>query len=709
MKLNKKGFVSTAVLYSLLLLFLALILGLLALLSNRKQILDKLKGDIKSEINQTKNFTYYKNGTAIYYNPVTGKICGNYSEENSKTGVTEGCLKWYVFNDNKNSATVNMILDHNTSGNVAWASLEDYIEVGGTEEEYGENGKNIKGPLTVTKRLNEDTENWKNKARLISADEIAKITGAAEILKWSSNKTYGTNIETESSWFYLDGVGTTYTEWQKQVANETTKSKYAWLFDNNGGCKNYGCNFEDNVKYPYDTKDSENTSAIWGYWTSTPLNGISKEYAWYISTNGNLGNKPVSMNDTRGVRPVITVSKKDIYTQYKETLLNGTDPVYSDNLIPVTIADNGTVTKADTSVEWYKYENKKWANAVILNDESKTFNNGEVIPESDIESYFVWIPRYKYQIFDLGTYETYSGTIQPDENNAKEIQIVFENKGTAISNGNAVGEYLSHPAFQAFDTNGLWVGKFETTGSIDSLTIKPSVASIRSQNVSTMFTKALAYKQENKSHMMKNTEWGAVAYLSHSKYGINKEININNNSSYLTGYSAVDGTDQSKYPGTYGTDSSVTLVYNTDTGYKASTTGNITGVYDMSGGAHEYMASYMDGQLGSSGFTSDPITEYGKEYFDKYSNTSTWTSFNNRILGDATGEMGPFYQYADGDGTTRNHNDWYADISGFVDSSRPWFIRGGDFSNGVLTSQFYFSRASGSYGNGVGFRLVLTK
>lgn len=312
MKLNKKGFVSSAVLYSLLLLFLALVLGLLALLSNRKQILDKLKGDIKSEINQTKNYKKYENGTAIYYNPVTGKMCGDYKEENSKTGVTEGCLKWYIFNDDKNKATVNMILDHNTSGNVAWASLEDYIEAGGTEEEYGENGKNIKGPLTVTKRLNEDTENWKNKARLITADEIAKITGAAEILKWSSNKTYGTNIETESSWFYLDGVGTTYTEWQTQVANSTTKSKYAWLFDNNGGCKNYGCNFEDNDKYPYGTKDSENTSAIWGYWTSTPLNGISKENAWYISTNGNLGNKTVSMNDTRGVRPVITVSKKDI-------------------------------------------------------------------------------------------------------------------------------------------------------------------------------------------------------------------------------------------------------------------------------------------------------------------------------------------------------------------------------------------------------------
>ena len=392
---------------------------------------------------------------------------------------------------------------------------------------------------------------------------------------------------------------------------------------------------------------------------------------------------------------------------YKEEMLNGTDPVLSENLIPVTIENNGTVKKADIYSDWYSYANKKWANAVILSDETKTYEVGETIPEDNIESYFVWIPRYKYQIFDLGNYATYAGTAQPDESNVKEIKIVFENKNTAVSNGDEVGEYLSHPAFQAFDTNGLWVGKFETTGTIDALTVKPGITSLRSQTVSTMFTKAYNYNRSLDSHMMKNTEWGAVAYLSHSKYGINKEININNNSGYLTGYSAVATTDQTDYPGTYGTDSSVTLAYNTEIGYKASTTGNITGIYDMSGGAWEYMASYIDSELGNSGFTSDPVTTYGKEYFDKYSNTSTVTSYNNRILGDATGEMGPFYYYKDGDGNTRYHNSWYADDSFFVDSGYPWFHRGGLYNSGVIASQFYFARFKGGTDSGVGFRLVL--
>ena len=120
---------------------------------------------------------------------------------------------------------------------------------------------------------------------------------------------------------------------------------------------------------------------------------------------------------------------------------------------------------------------------------------------------------------------------------------------------------------------------------------------------------------------MKNTEWGAVAYLSHSKYGINTEVRINNNSSYLTGYSATDETDQSSYPGVSGTTSDITLPYNTETGYKASTTGNITGIYDMSGGAWEYVAGYMPSSSDASGFTSTELTKYSK-YLDIYSRNS---------------------------------------------------------------------------------------
>src|SRR5699024_5896180 len=91
---------------------------------------------------------------------------------------------------------------------------------------------------------------------------------------------------------------------------------------------------------------------------------------------------------------------------YSEAILNGTDPVIKDELIPVTIDSDGTVKKADISSELYNYEKKNWANAIILKDESTASNykTGSVIPEDAIESYFVWIPRYKYKIFDDGNY-----------------------------------------------------------------------------------------------------------------------------------------------------------------------------------------------------------------------------------------------------------------------------------------------------------------
>ena len=300
----------------------------------------------------------------------------------------------------------------------------------------------------------------------------------------------------------------------------------------------------------------------------------------------------------------------------------------------------------------------------------------------------------------MGNYDTViEGPIE--KNSAKTIEIVFENKNTPVSVGTAVGQYHSHPAFQTFDTNGFWIGKFEPCGSLNSISIKPNKKSITNLKVKTIFELAYNYKRNNDSHMMKNTEWGMVTYLALSKYGINKNINLNNNSDYKTGYSAVLTTDQSKYPGTYGNNASITQPYNTKTGYLASTTGNISGVYDMSGGTHEYMASFTS--LGTSEFESDPRDIYGNKYFDKYLESSTISSYNNRILGDATGEFGPFY-IRDG----FNVNGWWENSSNFLDSTGYWVDRGGYNMNGFLGGILYFGRSAGKDFSHIGFRIVLS-
>ena len=421
-------------------------------------------------------------------------------------------------------------------------------------------------------------------------------------------------------------------------------------------------------------------------------------------------------------------------TAYTETILNGTDPVLKDNLVPVTIDSDGTVKKADIYTEWYNYENKEWANAVILKDETATYSENEVIPETAIESYFVWIPRYKYQIFDTGSYTGLTTKTTKEQ----LINIVFENKDTAPSNGTTKDSWLTHPAFTSFDSNGFWVGKFETgydgatsttaaqVNSVDTskIIIKPNVYSWRNMTVGNMFKNSYDYKRDLDSHMMKNTEWGAVAYLQHSAYGSQASVRINNNESYITGYASTtepttgptsSSTSTNRHESTsLGVDGTYTVNYLNNNSSVASTTGNKTGIYDMSGGAWEYVAGYTTGAStvgGSSGITSlysNFFTDstYTK-YWDKYTSTTN-TNYNYRLLGDATGEMGPFASEKDPDGTSRYKSSWYGDFALFVDSSSPWFIRGGGRSNGSVSGAFAFNYSTGGTSTYFSFRVVLS-
>jgi len=175
-------------------------------------------------------------------------------------------MKWYVFNDKEGNATVNVILDHNTTANVAWNST-------GNNSEMKE----------VKIKLEEDTKDWKNTARLITANEIAKITG---------NTGFDANKENQP-WFCLD---TNQKDTTSYCSKAQGKSKYTWLFDYTNDCTNYGCNVSDSSNY--------------GYWTSTSYKGNST-HAWHIRRFGYLSYDGVTYAGS-GVRPVITISKSNI-------------------------------------------------------------------------------------------------------------------------------------------------------------------------------------------------------------------------------------------------------------------------------------------------------------------------------------------------------------------------------------------------------------
>ena len=398
-----------------------------------------------------------------------------------------------------------------------------------------------------------------------------------------------------------------------------------------------------------------------------PNEEIGKHYHGKLTTNGNA-----------------------VYT--KDTIPNA--PVLAEGMIPIAY-DGTNWVKADTNNtdnNWYNYKNKMWANAVMVtSDKRDTYmnaNNGTVIPEDDILAYYVWIPRYRYKLFNVDFTKNTSpqvidvefvyGTSRQNDETTCQVSDTGEETCQNKANGN----WYTHPAFTMINASGnktelrgIWVGKFEVSGSATAPRVKPGVSPLGNITVANMYNTGKLFRStdyitsnginQSDSHMMKNIEWGAVAYLKQSNYGLGiTDITINNNSSYLTG----GGTGTS---------------YKTNIGQ--STSGNITGVYDMSGGAHEYVMGNYNKTAGDSGLT---VSGVPAEHIDIYSGTSVSASH----LGDATGETA----------------SWYSDTVNFVNSSKPWFLRGGN--SGYFGSAGVFSFYYGVGGGYIcdGFRVVLS-
>ena len=388
------------------------------------------------------------------------------------------------------------------------------------------------------------------------------------------------------------------------------------------------------------------------------------------------------------------------------------DVELAQGLIPVTYNSSGDVVVADTSTKWYDYSNHEWANAVLVNCadstiKSKYFNDdmslkssvvGLTISMDEILQMYVYIPRYKYQLFNAE-----DGTSNP-----QAINITFESKTTAKSTGTKNGEWLTHPAFTFGDKElaGIWVGKFETSNTSALPKIVPNVSSLRDMTVSAQFntsrlmttTLSSTYgtSTNDDSHMMKNMEWGAVAYLSSSVYGrytnastcieSGCEVWINNNSNYTTGCAGSSVCADI---------ASTCNAWNTATGVNASTTGNIYGIYDMSGGAWEDVMGNYNDTISYAGFDSMPESKY----YDKYTGINSESDFTKYHLGDATKETLKT--------KSTGGNAWYGDYSKSVRSSAPWVSRGGDDSSSTLAGVFHFISSFGHSDSGNSFRVVL--
>ncbi len=415
-----------------------------------------------------------------------------------------------------------------------------------------------------------------------------------------------------------------------------------------------------------------------------------------------------------------------------EEIFTVNTPELDNNMIPV-IYENNNWVKTDEA-NWYNYDKGEWANAVTVSSSTRdTYleaDIGTVISMDDIETMWVWIPRYSYSIGSEDGINYYGKqgnflTTMPTQELPGEIDIKFiepnvKDKGTAkylVSEGIGADDWYTPDAF-TFDgkeLSGIWVGKFESSSSniealesgIDSMNldvmIKPNVSSWDNINVATMFQVSLkmnnpgnryGFSTDVDTHMMKNSEWAIITYLSQSKYGklgnvnftgANKEVYQNKSDEIITGCSlgAPSGGTSADYGCQY--------TYDVDiNGTGASTTGTIYGVYDMSGGAFELVMANYNGLVENSGFETMPESKY----YDKYTSDDVLTSCSgNACISHGLGE----------------NWGWYNDIKELVDANNAWQGRGGAFISSIQGGIFYFDNYddNGIAAYGLTFRVTL--
>ena len=406
-------------------------------------------------------------------------------------------------------------------------------------------------------------------------------------------------------------------------------------------------------------------------------------------------------------------------------------PELDDGMIAVRYNGSNWV-KADSSTNnWYNYDKGEWANAVTVSTDTRsTYLSADVgteISMDDIETMWVWIPRYSYSIGSedgtnyYGKQGDYLDTTPtqglPGEIDVKFVNTSTKDRGTAkyiVSDGIQDNSWYTPDAFTFGDTelSGIWVGKFETSSSnpnasygggntteLDAM-IKPNVVSWRDINVRNAFNVSLKINDEGNrygftssvdTHMMKNSEWAVVSYLSQSKYGklgnkdytgVNKEVYQNKSNQYITGCSwgaPSGGTEE---------DRGCQYTYDIDiNGTGASTTGNIYGIYDMSGGGWEYVMGNYNDMTSLSEFEAMPEAKY----YNKYISRNVMNSCNgNECLGHGLSEV----------------IGWYNDYNSMVNESSPWLMRGGSYVNVSGAGIFYFDYSSG-YVSDSSFRLVM--
>ena len=459
--------------------------------------------------------------------------------------------------------------------------------------------------------------------------------------------------------------------------------------------------------------------------------------------------------------------------------------------------------------EWYDYNQKHWANAVTVKDPSKYKGKSMVVDKDDILGFWVYIPRYAYEVmrkeytnfpitkpedfqihFEKATdvkhtpgeclfNDTNSHSLAPlyrDDCSLTRIYVAGKNPDNST--------WATHPAFTlgTKELNGFWIAKFEPTGDDKQPTFLPGqrimTADVSTADYGRKYTTSTTvgvkdpgnvggntdftppdqnnnHLAEFSSRMIRSKEWGAVAYLSSSKYGagVNKVqpnafyldsdgVSLEKDRPMFSKYGVDIGGGSTNYTfsdmisgcgpanagdfkevyndyGTLGTQDACSKSdpqrsYNGSLGQLASTTGNIYGVYDMVGGGSEYVAAtYGTDKDHSFMDTKHMQNPAVPPYVDIFVFTKVKKGYNiSNCTWEMCGGQGIHEVNARNDGGEDIVGQWGAN-GGFVSSDDPLYLRGDSsygMSKGTNVSLFASSadNAKKAYSNTT-FRVVMSK
>ena len=572
---------------------------------------------------------------------------------------------------------------------------------------------------------------------------------------------------------------------QVTINGANLESAYSVYLTNTNGDKIGDCT---NLKV---TNDTQLTCTIPTDQTNPDLE--PGDYTIHVVTQGGEGSAGFSYT-----KPTLPAGVRQVTADYGSDGHVAVD--FDEHMIPVKYAGNTTTPRwevvTDAELEsnpanWFSYtaDKKQWANAVTVTESSlqeylnaeKGSNQHYEVDNDDVLGYWVYIPRYAYEVMrrdaidaPITTPETFDIKFEVS-GDVKKVPVrtcstVSSHRdyrscsGVNRSYGNETGTtWATHPAFTfgEEELNGFWIGKFLTTGEISAPTVKPnqqanlgntageyytaakSIGKEDENNVGGSLVSGISYNSHNmvytSSTLVRNSEWGATAYLAMSKFGQGDINNINTNKAGgwdgvtrntdrdgdaqtsgaqygITGCGALTLDDPSKWASLYndGTRLNVSRYesatacstentqrsYNGTYGVVSSTTGNVYGLYDFNASSRTYVAANL---TNSNLFTTSNSTVFaekaGYPYVDLYytgegfntrpswSNSTDSQKYNNDVCtwetcgGQAMYEVSRSQSLSDDDAPVSTWANTAlggaSGISMFVDSSLPWVIRAG--------------------------------